>query len=84
MLAKDHLTKLDSTERRRLVALVARARGRTGSLSRSERDELGALVAKLEPRLFAGSAADRLSPVPVPKRLLYGPRRKTAVADERG
>lgn len=83
MLAKDHLEKLDSTERRRLVALVARARGRVGSLSKSERDELGALVAKLEPRLFVGSAADRLSPMPAPKRLLYGPRRKAAVADER-
>ncbi len=84
VLAKDHLRKLDSTERRRLVTLIARARGRAGSLSESEHDELSALVAKLEPRLFAGSAADRLSPVPVPKRLLYGPRRKAAVADERG
>jgi hypothetical protein len=83
MLARDHLTKLDSTERRRLVALVAHARGRRGSLSQSERDELGALVAKLEPRLFVGSAADRLSPMPVPKRLLYGSRRKATVAGER-
>jgi hypothetical protein len=83
MVAKDHLAKLDAAERRRLVALIARARGRRGALSAAEHDELGALVAKLEPRRFAGSAADRLSPVPVPKRLLYGPQRKTAVADDR-
>lgn len=83
MVAKDHLAKLDSTERRRLIALIGRARGRPGSLSDSERDELGLLVAKLEPRLFVGSAADRLSPVPVPKRLLYGSRRKATVGDER-
>jgi hypothetical protein len=82
MIAKDHLAKLDSDERRRLLALVGRARGRPGSLSEVERDELGVLVAKLEPRLFVGSAADRLSPVPVPKRLLYGAARKTAAAGE--
>jgi hypothetical protein len=71
-LAKEHLAKLDPAERRRLLALVARARGRPASLSESERSELGVLVAKLEPRRLAGAAADRLSPVPVPKRLLYG------------
>jgi hypothetical protein len=76
MLAKDHLAKLDAAERRRLLALVARARGRPASLSESERDELGVLVAKLEPRRLAGAAADRLSPVPVPKRLLYGSARE--------
>ncbi|HWF32403.1 MAG TPA: hypothetical protein VG188_07595 [Solirubrobacteraceae bacterium] len=83
-IAKDHLAKLDPSERRRLVALLARARGRPASLSKPEREDLSALVAKLEPRMFVGSAADRLSPMPVPKRLLYGPRRKAAVADERG
>jgi hypothetical protein len=72
MVAKEHLVKLDSSERRRLIALVAHARGRPASLSDPEREELRALVAKLEPRVFAGSAAERLSPVPVPKRLLYG------------
>lgn len=80
MVAKDHFAKLDSTERRRLIALVGRARGRPGSLSGAERDELGVLVAKLEPRLFVGSAADRLSPVPVPKRLLYGSAKQAAPA----
>jgi hypothetical protein len=80
MLAKDHLAKLDAAERRRLIALVARARGRPGSLSEPEREELGMLVAKLDPRLFVGSAAERLSPVPVPKRLLYGSSDKDAPA----
>lgn len=73
-LAKRHLTMLDAAERRRLLALVAKARGGAGALSEGERAELAGLVAKLEPRAFVGSAADRFSPVPVPKRLLYGRR----------
>ena len=73
-MAWTHLAKLNDAQRRRLLALLWQARGRPGSLSQSERDELGALFAILEPRLFLGSAAKRLSPVPVPKRLLYGPR----------
>lgn len=74
MLAGAHLKRLDASERRRLFALVAAARRGPSALSDSERSELAALVAKLEPRVFFGSAAARLSPVPVPKRLLYGPR----------
>ena len=45
-----HVSKLQPDERRRLLALVAKARRGTGSLSRSERRELSALVAKLDPR----------------------------------
>jgi hypothetical protein len=83
-LARDHVAKLQPAERRRLLALVAKARGGRSAFSPAERDELAVLVAKLEPRAFAGSAADRLSPVPVPKRLLYGPRdaRRRSAADE--
>jgi hypothetical protein len=33
-------------------------------------------VAKAEPRLFAGQVADKLSPVPLPRRLVRGPRSK--------
>jgi hypothetical protein len=73
-LAKAHLDKLDGAERRRLLALVAKARGGTNALSAGERSELGALVAKLEPRAFVGSAANHFSPLPVPKRVLYGRR----------
>jgi len=79
-MAWTHLAKLSDAQRRRLLALLWKTRGRPGSLTLSERDELGALVATLEPRLFLGSAAKRLSPVPVPKRLLYGPRGSAARA----
>jgi hypothetical protein len=75
LLARDHVSKLDGTERRRLVELVRKGRGRTRNLTPEERDELTALVAKAEPRRFAALAADRLSPVPLPKRLLHGPSR---------
>ena len=68
-----HFSKLNSAQRRRLIALLSQSRGRPRSLSHSEREELGAIFAALEPRLFLGSATRRLSPVPVPKRLLYGP-----------
>jgi hypothetical protein len=73
-LAHGHLQRLAPDERRRLLALVAKARGGASALSGEERAELGALVAKLQPRLFVGATADRFSPLPVPKRLLYGPR----------
>jgi len=81
-----HLAKLNGAQRRRLLALLWQSRGRPHSLGRGERDELGALVELLEPRLFLGSATKRLSPVPVPKRLLYGPRgsaARTAAAKSR-
>jgi hypothetical protein len=84
-LARGHLAKLDPAERRRLVQLVGRLRHGSASLSKTERNELGLLVAKLEPRAFAGSATDQMSPVPVPKRLLYGPKSASAriAADKR-
>jgi hypothetical protein len=77
-MAWAHLSKLNSTQRWRLLALLAQTRGRPGSLSQSEREELSILLAMLEPRLFLGSATRRLSPVPVPRRLLYGPRGSSA------
>jgi hypothetical protein len=80
LMARRHLVRLDRTERRRLATLLVRARGRTGTLTGSERRELALLLARLEPRLFLGSAIKRLSPVPVPKRLLYGKRGSAARA----
>lgn len=74
MLAGRHVGKLDGAERRRLAALVRDGHGRLSRLSPNDADELRALVAKLEPRLFAGSALDKLSPLPIPKRVLYGRR----------
>jgi hypothetical protein len=78
MIARDHLFRLDGHERRRLFALMRKGRGRKGNLTPAEHDELAGLVAKLEPRHFAGLAADRFSPVPLPKRLVHGPPKKRA------
>lgn len=78
LMARGHLAKLDGAQRRRLLALVRQARGRPSSLGEAERQELGALLATLEARLFIGSAVRRLSPMPMPKRLLYGPRGSAA------
>lgn len=75
MLAKDHLARLDGAQRHRLIALVGKARGRPSSLGARERRELGELLALLEPRRLAGEAAETISPVPLPKRVLYGRER---------
>jgi hypothetical protein len=76
LLARSHMGRLEPDERRRLIELLRKGRGRTTRLSGDERDELGRLLAKTEPRLFAGLVADRLSPMPLPRRLVYGPRRR--------
>jgi len=65
LLAHRHLTRLDAEERRRLAHLVRHAH----HLESKERDELFRLVAKLEPRAFAYDAADKFSPLPLPRRL---------------
>jgi hypothetical protein len=67
VLARDHVYRLDSTERRRLIQLVRAGRGRRSNLTAEERDELAQLIAKVEPRLFVGRAADKFSPVPLPE-----------------
>jgi hypothetical protein len=72
ILARRHLIKLDSAQRRRLLTLLVLSRGRPRSLNATERREFLHLVARLEPRLLFGTAVRRLSPVPLPKRLLYG------------
>lgn len=78
LAARDHLGRLEPDERHRLLALVRQGRGRSRNLSASEREELSALVAKVEPRQFAGLAADRLSPVPLPDRLVHGSKKRAA------
>jgi hypothetical protein len=75
MLARQHFIRLDAQERHRLFDLVQISRGRSGNLTSREREELAALVAKMEPRLFAGLVADRLSPLPLPRRFVHGPTR---------
>src|SRR5205807_1662964 len=75
-LARRHLRKIDSAQRRRLFTLLVRARGRPRSLVAAERRELLYLAARLEPRMLLGTAVRRVSPLPLPKRLLYGPARQ--------
>jgi len=72
ILAHEHATKLDPNERRRLVALVRLGRGRSRNLKPAERHELRELIAKAQPRLFVGNAADKLSPVPLPPLVRRG------------
>ena len=74
LLARDHLQRLEPHERRRVVELMRIGRGRPRNLTRAQRDELTSLAAKAEPRLFFGLAADKLSPVRLPKRLVFGRR----------
>ncbi len=74
LLARDHVLRLTPAERQRLIVLIRIARGRPSRLSAVDREELAALVAKLEPRLLAGEAVDRISPVPLPKRVTRGRR----------
>jgi hypothetical protein len=75
LLARDHMLRLTPGERRRLIKLISTARGRPSRLTEAERDELSMLVIKLEPRVLAGEAVGRLSPVPIPGRILRGPRK---------
>jgi hypothetical protein len=65
LVARRHMQHLDPVQRRRLAQLVRRGR----RLTPSEREELRGLVALLDTRAFAGSALQRLSPLPLPRRL---------------
>lgn len=65
LVAREHLRQLSPAERRRLARLVRKG----PNLSDRERRELRRLVDKLDLRALAGSAVDRLSPVPLPRRL---------------
>lgn len=76
LLTHDHVARLSGAERRRLLALVRAGHGRRSRLTGGERDELEALLTKLAPRELFGDAVDRLSPVPLPRRILYGRRRR--------
>ena len=72
MLARRHWLRLEPHERRRLFTLVRVATGRRGRLTPAERFELARLIAKADPKLFAGLVVQKLSPVPFPKRMVRG------------
>jgi hypothetical protein len=61
VLAREHVSRLQPAERRRLLVLLRRGRGRPARLSRRERMELAALVAKAEPKLFAQLAVEKVT-----------------------
>ncbi len=67
MLARRHWHRLEPQERRRLLTLVRVARGRRGRLTAGERLELARLIAKADPKLFAGLVVQKFSPVPLPR-----------------
>jgi hypothetical protein len=68
LLARDHLGQLTPSERHRAMVLIRDCRGRVDRLPDLERAELRTLIAKMEPRVFAATAARTVSPLPVPKR----------------
>jgi hypothetical protein len=76
MLARRHATRLDAAERRRLGALLAHA-GKDRTLTPAEREELLQLTRKMELRSFAGGVADAFSPVPLPRRMREGRRKRS-------
>jgi hypothetical protein len=65
VLANEHVHKLESQERRRLLELVKRGKARPSHLSTRERRELTALLAKAEPKQFVGRAVFKLTGIPL-------------------
>jgi hypothetical protein len=76
LLARDHMARLTPPERRRLISLVRIGRGGRSRLTDTERDDLEQLLDKLGARMLLGHAVDRLSPVPLPRRIVYGPKNR--------
>lgn len=68
LLAREHVARLEPQERHRLVELVRIGRGRRRNLTPDEREEMARLVAKVDPRAFAGAAVARLAPFPLRRR----------------
>jgi hypothetical protein len=76
LLARDHMLRLTPSERRRLISLVRNGRGGRSRLTDAERDDLEQLLEKLGARMLVGHAVDRLSPLPLPRRIVYGPKNR--------
>lgn len=84
LMTRDHLMLLTPGERHRLYELVRIGHGRKSRLTASERTELESLIAKLETRGLAGDAINRLSPMPLPRRITHGPKKSRQAAAARG
>jgi hypothetical protein len=76
LLTREHLMRLTPDERHRLLTLVRIGHGRRARLTASERIELEDIVDKLAPRHLVGEAVSKLSPMPLPRRLTHGPKRR--------
>jgi hypothetical protein len=74
LVARDHLMLLTPAERRRLITLVRIGRGRRNRLTAQQRRELEMLIGKVQARRFMGDAISKMSPVRLPRRLVYGRR----------
>jgi hypothetical protein len=75
LLTRDHVSRLEPHERHRVLELLRIGHGRLRNLSAAERAELHMLVAKADPRLYAGLVVDKLSPVKLPRRVVRGKHR---------
>ena len=83
-IARGHWRRLDAEERRRLLALIRKSRGRRSRLSGAERDEAAELLEKLDYAEFGGSVAGTLLPFrPFARLVAFGlgrPARKRSAA----
>jgi hypothetical protein len=68
LLTRAHAQKLTPRQRRRVLELARKG----PSMTPKQRGELVELIMKTQPRLFAGQVAEKLSPLPLPKRLTRG------------
>ena len=66
LLVRRHLRGLSRDDRHRLTALARKGT----KLTPAERAELRVLVNKMEPKSFVLGAADKISPVPLPRWLV--------------
>lgn len=63
MVAKRHIERLGDGEGTEMRHLVTKSKGRPGNLTAQERSRLIALVRKMEPGVFAKSAAMKAVPL---------------------
>ena len=79
LVLRQHYLLLDPGERRRLRQLVARG----PRMTRAERHELKGLLGKVRPRLLAGAAVEKLSPIPLPNRITAADEREALASSSR-